>query len=151
MGRKSENPSTKECCRIWELLAKSLWDMVEQGLVQGEQLDSFNLPHYTPSCTELTDIIRAEGSFQLDLLETFEINWDPNNDIEVEGLEFSNVTSAQNVANSVRAVSESMIMNHFGEDIIDELFRRYAPHVAEQLGNETIRHVNLVMCMTKKQ
>ncbi|KAL5722107.1 hypothetical protein ACHQM5_005667 [Ranunculus cassubicifolius] len=150
IGRWSENPSTKECCRLWELLAKSLWDMVAQGLVQEEKLGSFNIPHYTPSCTELRNIIRAERSFHLDLLDTFQINWDANDDAEVDGVAFDNDKSAHHVTNCIRAVSESMIVNHFGEEIVDNLFHRYTEYVSEQLVVEKIKYVNFVICMTKK-
>ncbi|KAL5722413.1 hypothetical protein ACHQM5_005936 [Ranunculus cassubicifolius] len=149
LGRKSEDPSSKECCRFWELLAKSLQDMVIQGLVEEGKLASFNVPWFAPSCTELRKIIGNEGSFQLDLLETFEANWDASDVPENEDFVFNNITSAESVANTIRAVSQSMIVDHFGEEIINHLFHRYAKHVSDQLLTEKIKFVNLVICMTK--
>lgn len=30
LGRRSDDPSSKECCYIWELLAKTLNDMISE-------------------------------------------------------------------------------------------------------------------------
>lgn len=30
MGRKGEEPSSRDCCCLWELLAQALWEMVSQ-------------------------------------------------------------------------------------------------------------------------
>ena len=34
LGRRSDNPSSKECCYIWELLAVALNDMVAEVHIQ---------------------------------------------------------------------------------------------------------------------
>ncbi|KAF5177859.1 Salicylate carboxymethyltransferase, partial [Thalictrum thalictroides] len=150
IGRRSLDPSTKECCQIWGLLARSLRDMVAEDLVEEAKLDSFNLPYYNPNGIELRNIIERDGSFHLDSLESFELNWDVMDDPKNDDFIFCNITSGQNVAKSIRAVTEFILASHFGEEIIEDLFHRYAEHVSEQLVTDKIRYINLVMCMTKK-
>lgn len=95
-------------------------------------------------------MITMEGSFVLDRLQITEINWDTNDNDDSEGYFFDKKASGQNVAKYVRAVTESMLANHFGEEIIDELFAKYAENVGEHLANEKTKHVNIIFSMTKK-
>ncbi|KAL6346402.1 hypothetical protein AAG906_033198 [Vitis piasezkii] len=53
LGRRSEDPSSKECCYIWELLAVALNDMV----------------------AEVKCEVEKEGSFTISRLEVSEVNW----------------------------------------------------------------------------
>jgi hypothetical protein len=41
-------------------------------------MDTFNLPYYNPYEGEVREIIEMEGSFDINKLETFAINWDAN-------------------------------------------------------------------------
>ncbi|CBI17466.3 unnamed protein product, partial [Vitis vinifera] len=75
LGRRSDNPSSKECCYIWELLAVALNDMVAEGLIDEEKMDSFNIPQYAPSPTEVKCEVEKEGSFTINRLEVSEVNW----------------------------------------------------------------------------
>ncbi|XP_042495166.1 probable jasmonic acid carboxyl methyltransferase 1 [Macadamia integrifolia] len=75
LGRRSEDPFGN-ACYIWEYLSKSLNDLVSEGLTEEAKVDSFNLPFYMPSSEELDVIVSADGSFYLDELEFFYINWD---------------------------------------------------------------------------
>ncbi|XP_058100073.1 probable jasmonic acid carboxyl methyltransferase 2 [Magnolia sinica] len=147
MGRRSLDPSSGECCYIWELMAQSLMDMVSQGIIEEAKVDSFNLPHYTPSIQELIAVIETEGSFHLDRSEIIEINWDPTND---DDNMLDKFTSGWNVAKIMRAVSESMLASHFGEAIMDDLYKRYGEKVAEHLSMEKTKHINLIISLSKK-
>ncbi|KAF2302335.1 hypothetical protein GH714_034133 [Hevea brasiliensis] len=62
LGRRSPDPSSKECCYIWELLAMVLNEMVLEGIIEEEKFDSFNIPQYTPSPFEVQSEIEKEGS-----------------------------------------------------------------------------------------
>ncbi|KAJ4717089.1 Salicylate/benzoate carboxyl methyltransferase [Melia azedarach] len=42
MGRSIADPSSKDCCYLWELLTKSLLELVDEGLIEDAQVDSFN-------------------------------------------------------------------------------------------------------------
>ncbi|KAI3842986.1 hypothetical protein MKW92_010922 [Papaver armeniacum] len=70
-GRISSDPTSKDCCSFWQLLSMSAYDMVLQGAIQEEKLNSFNIPAYYPSPEEIKSIIESEGSFTINQLETF--------------------------------------------------------------------------------
>ncbi|XP_068309887.1 probable jasmonic acid carboxyl methyltransferase 2 [Pyrus communis] len=143
MGRSSSDPSTQESCYQWELLAHALMSMVLEGLIEEETVDSFNAPYYAPSEEELKLELENEGSFTVDRLEAFEIDWDG-------GAEISVVASGQRVAKTIRAVVESIIESHFGKDIMDDLFRRYAELVADHLSKSRTKYINLVLSVIRK-
>ncbi|KAM1223572.1 hypothetical protein ACFX10_042429 [Malus domestica] len=142
IGRSSSDPSTQESCYQWELLAHALMSMVSESLVEEEKVDSFNAPYYAPSEEELKFELEKEGSFTIDRLEAFEIDWDG-------GAEISAGASGQRVAKTVRAVVEWMIESHFGKDIMDDLFRRYSVLVADHLSKSRTKHINLVVSVIR--
>ncbi|XP_058097296.1 S-adenosyl-L-methionine:benzoic acid/salicylic acid carboxyl methyltransferase 3-like isoform X1 [Magnolia sinica] len=150
MGRRSSDPSSGECCYLFELLSQALMEMVSQGIIKEAEVDSFNLPYYTPSVQELMTLIETDGSFHLDGHEVIELNWDPNDDDNNEDSAFDKLTRGRNVAKIIRAVTESLLANHFGEAIVDNLFKKYGENVANHLTKEKTKHVNLVLSMTKK-
>ncbi|PIA36700.1 hypothetical protein AQUCO_03300128v1 [Aquilegia coerulea] len=148
LGRRNTDPSIKENCDSWELLALSLRDMVSQGLVDEAKLDSFNLPMYSPCVEEVKAIIQEQGSFHLNVMETFDLDSGTNDDYEKEDVEFDEIIKAG--SQTIRAVAESMLVSHFGGEIIEELFDRYAKYFGEYVGKERSNYVNLIMSMTKK-
>jgi hypothetical protein len=54
----------------------------DQGLVEKEKLESFNLPIYGRSVGEVEDLVTQSGLFSMDLIKQFEMNWDPFDDSE---------------------------------------------------------------------
>ncbi|XP_021685465.2 S-adenosyl-L-methionine:benzoic acid/salicylic acid carboxyl methyltransferase 2 isoform X2 [Hevea brasiliensis] len=151
LGGRSQDPTGKECCYIWELLAMALKEMVFEGIIEEEKLDSFNIPLYTPSPFEVQSDTEKEGSFSIDRLEVFEINWDAyHNEINLPDA-FKD--SGYNVARCMRAVAEPLLIEHFGfgEAIIDDVFRRYKAIIADRMGKEKTEFVNVVVAMTKKE
>ncbi|EOY32829.1 S-adenosyl-L-methionine-dependent methyltransferases superfamily protein, putative [Theobroma cacao] len=151
VGRSIANPTSKDCCCLWELLTKSLFDLVAEGLIEESDVDSFNMPCYNPCQEEVLEIVEKEGSFDLDKLEKFGVNWDPEDDVCNKNFVFNKYKSGQNVANCIRAITEPLLASHFGETIIHNLFTRYAQHVAEHLSIEKTKFVNIVISMTRKQ
>ncbi|XP_022764608.1 benzoate carboxyl methyltransferase-like [Durio zibethinus] len=150
VGRTVADPISKDCCYLWELLAKSLSDLVAEGQIEESDLNSFNMPYYNPYKEEVWDIIQKEGSFDLDKLEIFKVNWDHEDDDSNKNFVFNKYRSGQNVANCIRAITEPMLTNHFGETVIDNLFTKYAEHVAEHLSKEKTKYVNVVISMIRK-
>nr|POE69472.1 jasmonate o-methyltransferase [Quercus suber] len=61
---------------IWEVVGLNLNDMVLEGLIEAEKLDTFNLPYYAPTTEEVKKAIEIEGSFTLLKLEVFKMDWD---------------------------------------------------------------------------
>ncbi|CAG7877874.1 salicylate/benzoate carboxyl methyltransferase isoform X1 [Brassica rapa] len=136
----NSNPLYRDCCHVWTLLSKSLCDLVFEGLLSESKLDAFNIPFYDPNEQEVKEVIQNQGSFEISDLEThgFGVNKAINHKV------------GYNRAKSVRAVTEPMLIAHFGEDIIDILFDKYARHVTQHAncGNKT--SVVLVVALTKK-
>ncbi|KAK9214179.1 hypothetical protein WN944_006167 [Citrus x changshan-huyou] len=151
LGRSITDPSSKDCCCLWELLTKSLIQLANEGLVEEADVDSFNMPCYFPYEEEVKSIVREQGSFNLDTFESFEVNWGPSDDVNNKSFVFNKDRCGQNVANSIRAVTEPMLVSHFGNAVIDPLFARFATLVAEHLAVEKTKHISLVISMTRKQ
>ncbi|OMP06220.1 SAM dependent carboxyl methyltransferase [Corchorus olitorius] len=152
-GRSTVDPTSKDCCYLWELLTKSLFDLVAQGIIEESAVDSFNIPHYNPCGEEIREIVEMEGSFDVDKEDAFGICWDPDlgNDVgNNKDIIFDKYKSGQKVANCVRAFAESLLASHFGETIIDNLFTRYAHHMAEHLAIERTKFVTVLISMTRK-
>ncbi|MCD9638825.1 hypothetical protein HAX54_022985 [Datura stramonium] len=104
--------------------------MLLQGLIEQAKLDSFNYPFYAPYKDEVEKIVQMEGSFDVDTLEFFQVNWD-----ERDNDDFDAYNSGKHVARTMRAVVEQMLVSHFqfGESTVDYLFERYAYHLASHL------------------
>ncbi|XP_047306546.1 probable jasmonic acid carboxyl methyltransferase 1 [Impatiens glandulifera] len=150
LGRSIPEPSSNDGCCLWELLAQSLLDMVSQGLVKKEDVDSFNLPFYTPYYDEVKEIVMKENSFDLDKIEVYMCNWDPNDDEDDYNNIFDKKKSGENIAKRIRAVSESMLVTHFGELPLDMVFKIFAERVANHLEMEKTKYTNLTICLKKK-
>ncbi|GLJ48738.1 hypothetical protein SUGI_1027850 [Cryptomeria japonica] len=102
----------------WEDLGFAIKDLVSQGIIEEERLDSFNLPAYQVSEDELRSEVHKEGSFTIVGLEIIigSSSMDKYDDNE-KGKLFSK---------QMRAVLESLISYHFGEKVVDAIFNRYA-------------------------
>ncbi|KAK9989469.1 hypothetical protein SO802_029708 [Lithocarpus litseifolius] len=147
LGRRSEDPSSRECCYIWELLAMALNDMVSEGLIDEDKMNSFNIPQYTPSPSEVKTEVSKQGYFSIDHLEVSAIKW---NDFDNE-FNASNAFSddGYKVAKYMRAVADSMLVSHFGDGIIDEVFLRYGKIIADRISKENCQFINVTISITK--
>ncbi|MCD7470333.1 hypothetical protein HAX54_010103 [Datura stramonium] len=76
---------------------------------------------------EVEKVVQMEGSFDVDTLEFFQVNWD-----ERDNNDFDAYNSGKHFAKTIRAVSQQILVSHFQfeESIIDYLFERYAYHAA---------------------
>ncbi|XP_062026571.1 probable jasmonic acid carboxyl methyltransferase 2 [Rosa rugosa] len=160
MGRPSSDPTADQGTFYqYELLAQALMAMVSKGLIKEEKVDSFNLPHYAPCAEELNLVLQKEGSFIKEHLEAFEVDWDiggadldhnmPNGTFDDDQTITSN---GQQMANSIRAVVESMLESHFGKEIMDDVFQKYAELVSRHLTNSTTtpKYTVWVISLVKK-
>ncbi|XP_019166105.1 PREDICTED: salicylate carboxymethyltransferase-like [Ipomoea nil] len=141
-GRPSQNPT----CHLWELLALALNEIVAEGFAEEEKLNSFNVPLYTPSLAEAKLVVEKEGSFSIECLEASQIYWTGYN-----GSDDYEVNSGYGVARSVRAVAEPMLVSHFGEGIIDELFHKYTEMIVDSISTrpETTQFTNVIVSVIK--
>nr|GMD85496.1 salicylate carboxymethyltransferase-like [Ipomoea batatas] len=133
-GIKSENPTFYK----WELLALAINDLVLEGLVEEEKLNSFNFPLYLPTLPEIKSVVEKDGSFTIDCLHASQIHWtgigieDNDDNITVSDEDING--AGNNVAMFMRAGLEPVLVSHFGEGIIDELFHRYSNKIAHSMS-----------------
>ncbi|XP_076898235.1 benzoate carboxyl methyltransferase-like [Bidens hawaiensis] len=157
-GRSKVDPSSDECWRLWDLLTISLLELLEEALVQESDLNSFNLPFYLPCEDELWNIIQNDGSFSLDNMNVYEVNWDPHdtnytttNDLNVErGHNHAKNETKKSTTKLIRAIAEPLLSSHFGSSIIDVLFKKYEKHVAKHLAVNKTKQFTIVISLTKK-
>ncbi|XP_078151213.1 anthranilate O-methyltransferase 3-like [Carex rostrata] len=150
LGRNKENILDGELSTIWGSVAESLDSMVREGLVEEEKLDTFNLPFYAPSAAEVETIVNLQGLFDIIHFHTFESNLDPFHDLD-DNVVFDNVQSGANCAKVIRSVLEPMIASHFSSAIVDDLFSRFATHVANHLLKEKLKLPVLALLLKKKE
>ena len=88
------------------------------------------MPFYDPTEEEVKEIIRNEGSFQINDLETHA--FDLGHSKEESSLQSCRAKSGEKEANCIRAATETMLVAHFRDAInIDTLFAKYAHHVSQ--------------------
>ncbi|KAF5455888.1 hypothetical protein F2P56_025418 [Juglans regia] len=145
MGRRFMDPTIEEgCYNHLDLLAQALMSVAAEGLIPEEKVDIFNTQYYAPCPEEIKLEIEKEGSFVMNRLEVFEIDWDGG------VVEASNTVSiGRRVAKLVRAVIEPTLESHFGSDIMDYLFHRYEKFLDNHLSKTRSKYINLVISVTK--
>ncbi|KAM0002684.1 putative methyltransferase [Helianthus debilis subsp. tardiflorus] len=157
-GRSKVDPTSDDCWSLWDLLTISLLELLEEGLVRESDINSFNLPFYLPCEDELMNIIQDDGSFSLDSMDAYEVNWDPH-DIDYTNMKDLNIepnhthgknTTKKNTAKVIRAITEPLLTYHFGSSIIDVLFKKYEKHVTKHLAINKTRQFTIVISLTKK-
>ncbi|XP_047306549.1 probable jasmonic acid carboxyl methyltransferase 2 [Impatiens glandulifera] len=148
MGRSFSDLWNDDSCYLYGLLAQSLNDMTSQGLVKQDEVDSFNLPLYTPYKDEVESIIMEEKSFYHEKIEIFKFNWDALDD---DYNKFDKSRSGINVANCIRSVTEPMLVTHFGELIsLKNVFEIHVDRIVNHLKTKKAKIVNLTICLRKK-
>nr|QCP80351.1 methyltransferase 8 [Tanacetum cinerariifolium] len=131
LGRGNVDPCSDGSGRVMELLGKSLVDAVNEGFVQESDLNSFNMPVYRAYKDEISETIHNQGSFSLDMLETFEINLDPYDTNYENVLKASGEPNhGEGAAKTLRAVVEPMLVAHFGNSAMECVFKKLEERVA---------------------
>ncbi|KAL0863327.1 hypothetical protein Bca101_042445 [Brassica carinata] len=145
IGRKTlDDPLYRDCCHFWTLLSESMRDIVFEGIVSASKVDSFNMPFFDPSKEEVKEVTENEGSFEIDDLEIHGF------DLGQSGSNHKECKAGQKEAKCIRAVSESMLVAHFGDDIIDALFNKFAYHASQHVGCSSKTTVTLVVSLIIK-
>ena len=119
-----------------------------QGLIEEDQLHSFNIPVYTPSASEVKYEVEREGSFNVDRLEVSEISWNAFGD--KIGVSDAFKDGAYSMAMGMRAVAEPLLVTHFKDAIIDEVFTRYKAILANRMAKENPTFVNVIVSVIRK-
>ncbi|KAF8772513.1 hypothetical protein HU200_005470 [Digitaria exilis] len=149
LGRKNNNVFDGDLNHVYGLLGQALQSLVLEGIVEKARLDSFNLPIYGPSIDEVVAAVKQSEVYDINHIQLFESNWDPYDDSEGDFVG-DTVQSGINVSKCLRAVMEPLLVRHFGEYILDELFERYAFNVAKHLEREKTRYSVIVVSLRSK-
>ncbi|XP_071739917.1 S-adenosyl-L-methionine:benzoic acid/salicylic acid carboxyl methyltransferase 1-like [Rutidosis leptorrhynchoides] len=149
LGRRNEDPCSKENLYSWDLLAAALTDMVNEGHIEEEKLESFNIPLYHAYAKEVSDAIEEEGSFMIDCLKISEVNWDASTG---ENPDFSQENGqGYNMGKCMRAVAEPLVLSHFGESVIEEVFVRFTNNIRNFMSKHNPKNVNITVSVTRKR
>ncbi|WVZ10052.1 hypothetical protein V8G54_014582 [Vigna mungo] len=160
LGRRGPEHVDRGNSFFWEILSRSFATLVsqncmdnnectllflfsgsnsDQGEIEQDVFDSYDVHFYAPSKEEIEEEVKKEGSLKLERLEMFEMD---------KGEDGSESYGTQ-VAVAVRAIQESMISHHFGERILDSLFENYGRLVDEEMAKEDIRPISFVLVLRK--
>ncbi|KAL5553175.1 hypothetical protein UlMin_040675 [Ulmus minor] len=98
----------------YDLMASSLMEMAQEGLIKESEVDSFNLPLYhSASPEEMVELVDKNGCFSIERAELSEpASW-------LEG-----PVDIQQWANTMRAAFWGFFIEHFQGHIIDDMFER---------------------------
>lgn len=137
IGRTSRDPTEQGFIAFaWESLGSSLNDLVSEGLIEEEKVDSFNIPLYAPCAEEVSSEVAREGSFEilrLDLLRKSERFTEEEMEAMTGFSASLKDAYGRKLAKNLRAVTQSLIKHHFGEEIMDALFDRFGEIMGKRL------------------
>nr|QTZ19491.1 putative S-adenosylmethionine-dependent methyltransferase At5g38100 [Bixa orellana] len=127
---------------MYDFMASIFMDMANEGLMSEEQVDSFNLPIYAASPSEMSALLEKNGQFSIERMElTNPATWlDGPVDIPVWVMH-------------VRAAMEGMFAKHFGSQIVDEMFSRLSKKLLEhsdQVQSGYWERTQLFLILTRK-
>ncbi|XP_042000508.1 loganic acid O-methyltransferase-like [Salvia splendens] len=91
-----------------------LSDMVKEGVIEQEQVDSFNVPNVYPCVKDLSRVVERNGCFEIVKMEFGEV--------AVGKVELENSIMV------IRAIFEGCMANHFGAVVVNQLFVRAMQH-----------------------
>lgn len=124
---------------FWELLSRAFATLVSQGKAKQEKVDEYDFHFYAPSREELEDEVKKEGSFEMELIDMF----------ETERSSEADMSYGTALARTVRAIHESMISHHFGEEILEELFETYGKLIDEEMSVEDIKPISVITVLKR--
>ncbi|KAI9379631.1 hypothetical protein POPTR_017G121800v4 [Populus trichocarpa] len=108
----------------YDLLGSCLVDMAKLGEISEEKLDSFNLPLYYSSSTEIEEIIKVNGNFSIEIMDLlshqiWQTSKKSNIDISVSG---------------GRAVFQGLVEEHFGSEVVEKTFEHFAKKLVDNFS-----------------
>ncbi|XP_045829801.1 S-adenosyl-L-methionine:benzoic acid/salicylic acid carboxyl methyltransferase 3-like isoform X1 [Trifolium pratense] len=153
IGRQSEDPSSKEISYLWDFMSVALNDMVLEGIIKEENLNSFNVPLYYPSLSEVKLEVLTEGSFSINQLDSSQIIFkelDNYKDAFNSKISGSLTEDGYNLGQCIRAIAEPLLVGHFGESVTKEAFNRFQKYVTDNVPKDRTKITNITMILTKR-
>ncbi|KAL2936141.1 Caffeine synthase 1 [Bienertia sinuspersici] len=124
-----------------KLLLQAINSLVLKGLINREKADNFDMPIHYPFKEEMEGIIREEGSFAIEKIETM---------VENAGEEITSIKErAETIAKCIRAAVEVLVSYHFGKHVWDTLYDELIQATLLHLEKEPL-HIFTIIFMLKK-
>ncbi|CAH9071883.1 unnamed protein product [Cuscuta europaea] len=121
---------------------------LSQDLIEDAKLNTFNLPHYTPSLAEVKCLVEKEGSFSIISSNGRYIDWNAC------GGEVHKSRSVEETGKSVTkcmsVVSKSLLVSHFGVRVIEETFHKYQKNIIDSMSKGNRRFFNVTVSLVRK-
>ncbi|XP_050218873.1 indole-3-acetate O-methyltransferase 1 isoform X2 [Mercurialis annua] len=142
LGRTSPDPTDQGGAGLlFGTHYQDAWDdLVQEGLINSEKRDTFNIPVYAPSLQDFREVVEANGSFLINKLEVFKGGSPLVVDCPDDAAEVGRA-----LATSCRSVSGVLVDAHIGDRLSDELFlrveRRASSHAKELLEKLQFFHI----------
>ncbi|GAB2285330.1 hypothetical protein Dimus_019784 [Dionaea muscipula] len=124
------------------VLADAISQLVSEGLIDKEKVDSFNFPFYYAAQEEVETIVEKEGSFSIEHVETVRLD-------VVMGLE-EPWARAVNYASTVKSFTQSLVSHHFGQEISDKVYDRLPHVVSAKMTKELTENPTIFMVLRRK-
>ncbi|CAO2831542.1 unnamed protein product [Amaranthus hypochondriacus] len=137
----------KESSYLFELLSNVLDDMVYEGKIDEAKLNAFNIAVYTPSPLELEFLVKKEGSFNVNLVHVFQVSWDWND--YKYGSTLDDNSDQYDFTTCIRSVFEPLVISHFGQEIVDEVFERYREKARVSMAEGKNVLTNVAISLTR--
>ncbi|KAF8113968.1 hypothetical protein N665_0043s0041 [Sinapis alba] len=114
---------------LFTILMDQAWqDLVDEGLIDEDKRDGFNIPVYLRSTEEIASAIDRCGGLKIEKMEVLKIA-DPMNGKQQEFMKDLE-SYGRAMANSVQAGLKPMIEAYLGPDLTRKLFKQYAIRAA---------------------
>nr|QRX39005.1 gibberellic acid methyltransferase [Sisymbrium irio] len=121
---------------LFTTLMDQAWqDLVDEGLIEEEKRDGFNIPVYLRNTEEIASAIDRCGGFKIEKMEVLKIT-DPMN-VKHQELMRDPQSYGRAMSNMVQAGLKPIIEAYLGPDLTRKLFDRYAIRAAA--SNEFIK------------
>lgn len=79
-------------------------------------------------------------------LEISEVNWNARDDFESESFG----DDGYNVAQCMRALAEPLLVSHFGEGVVKEIFNRYKKYLTDRNSKGRTKFINITILLAKR-
>ncbi|CAN6897171.1 unnamed protein product, partial [Brassica oleracea] len=110
-------------------------------------MHSFSMPFYNPNEEEVREVVINEGSFKINKIETHDHIVPYKIEKDEEELSLELMEAGKERATGIRCITEPLLVAHFGETVIDQVFDKYAQYMAKYLSVSSHRpNMTLNIC-----
>ncbi|KAF5442835.1 hypothetical protein F2P56_035453 [Juglans regia] len=129
---------------MFDFISSILMNMAIEGLINEDEVDSFNIPFYAASPEEMTGLVERNGYFSIERMElTNPATWLGSGPIDIRAWMMH-----------VRAAMEGIFTEHFSRpEIIDQMFQQMTEKLSdcsEDLKSRSQEKVQLFVVLKRK-